>query len=270
MGRNNRGQVTIFIIAGIALIAIILLLLLLRSGSKPGTGGSPETNAETFLQTCLQDSVSEAVNVIEKQGGYANPQFYLDFKFTNEPAPVKIAYLCYTDNYNEHCVDQEPMLFQHVKEEIKNYISQDVENCFSGQSGLTSSLSKEGYVVEVRHKIGDFNLDISRNQISVKINGELVLTKSGETKKEKDFNVKVSSGLYDILMFPVQEILRKKTSSLSCYFDSAGYGLLYDEFNIQPTTLGNGTEIYTIEYKKTKEMFRFAVRSCIERSGYGA
>jgi len=270
MGRNKRAQVTIFIIAGIALIAIILLLLLLKGGKNPDTGGSGEGNSNSFLQTCLEDSITEAVGVIGENGGYITPEFPLNIKLVGESVPRNISYLCYTSLYNAPCTIQEPMLFKHIEKEVKEYIKHDVDNCFSGTSGLTASLSDKGHVVAVRYKPGDFDLSIKRNQISVKINGELTLTKGDQTKKEKDFKVSVNSGLYDMLMYPIQEILNRKSSSLTCFFDDSAHGLLYSEFIVYPTILGNGTEIYGVEHKKSREKFIFAVRSCVERGGYGA
>lgn len=265
--RNKKAQVTIFIITGIALIAIILLLLLLKGGKDPDTGGSGEGNSNSFLQTCLEDSITEAIELIGENGGYITPEFPLSIKLEGESVPRNISYLCYTSLDNTPCTIQEPMLFKHVESEIKEYIRQDVDNCFGA---LGTKYTDEKYVVAVRYKPGDFDLSIKRNQISVKINGELTLTKGDQTKKEKDFKIGVNSQLYDILMYPVSEILNRKTSSISCFFDDSAYGLLYNEFSVHPTILGNGIEIYSVEHKKSLEKFRFAVRSCVEKGGYGA
>jgi hypothetical protein len=265
---KNKAQVTIFIIVGIIIIALILLFLFLRSRTGPSPGGQPETSPSAFLETCLKDTIFEAVDLISVQGGYANPpNLSIGFKFTDEPSLIQTAYLCFSENHNQRCVNQEPMLFQHIEDEIKEYIKPEVENCFNK---LGKSLETAGYTVEARHKAGDFNVELKKGLVDVKINGELTLTKTRETKTEKNFGFTVPSSIFQLTSI-VHEIVKQQ--SVYCGFRVDGFLIFYRKFNpqinIDTYTKTDSTVIYRIEDEKTKERFRFAIKSCTRPPGFG-
>jgi len=47
-----------------------------------------------------------------------------------------------------------------------------------------------------------------------------------------------------------------------CYAEISGIMLAYPEFSISLTKTDDLSKIYVVENKKSKEVFRFAVRSC--------
>jgi len=270
--KNKSGQTTIFIIIGILIVAAVLLFFILKNNNGPQTPSVPsESGTKSFLQNCIESKVYDAVGIIGEHGGYidlANSGLkHKEFLLQENPSPIDIVYLCYTEGYSTQCTNQEPLLLNKVTEEIKEYINQTVDKCVSD---LGISLDDQGYVVDMQYNPGDFNLSLSRGRINLNVNANIALTKADEVRRETEFNLRFDSGIYDIIMFPVSSILRKKTSSISCYFDAAGYSLFYNEFIVKPTVFGSGEEVYTIENKKTNERFVFAVRSCISPSGYGA
>lgn len=264
--KMKRGQVTIFVILAIVIVVVIALFLLFSRDKTPETGGQPEVSAESFLDVCLKEELQKTVELISERGGKVNPEFYIDFKYTEDDLPTRIRYLCYTSDDHAPCVNQDPMIFDSIEQEIKSELEEVVESCFFD---LQTSLSKEGYAVEGRYAQGDFDLNISEDFVSLKINAELTLTKGEERTVRKDFEVETRSKLFDILMFPVEEIIRRKAASTSCNFDSAGYELFYPRFEIDVANAGDGVEIYSITQKESNEEFRFAVRSCATPGGYG-
>src|SRR3989344_3008285 len=108
-GENNkRGQVTIYVIIAIFIIAIILFLLLLIKQKgldiilpKP----SIQTPSE-YIEKCARDSAQEAIEIMLPQGGYLNPENYRIYNKN------KVAYLCYNHNFYQPCITQEPAYFQ--------------------------------------------------------------------------------------------------------------------------------------------------------------
>lgn len=259
MKEGRKAQVTIFIIAAVVLVAIILLFLVFRKDIIPTDGGNDEvTSPGSFLETCIKDSVYEAILDIEEQGGYINPPKSFNFKFTNEPTSVKIGYLCYTDENKTKCINQAPMLFSHVEKEIKDYTNPVIERCFEN---LISKYTNEGYAIEVKHKPGDFSVEIKRKLIDIKINGELILTKTNETTKINNFEVKVPAKIYDLIVV-AQRIINDEMST--CNFDISNYFKLYPKYDIELTQAPDFSEIYTIKYQDSPERFRFAIRGCTE------
>ena len=259
---KKRGQVTIFIIVGIVIIGIVALFFLFRSGVViPGIGEKPEKNPNIFLQSCIEDKVKEAVEIISSQGGYINNSLNKTFLFKDETSPTDISYLCYNQNDYLPCINQEPMLIQHLENEMHDYISDDVRNCFNNK--LTKSLDKQGYVVDATYR--DFEVALMRGKIIIEIDAELTLTKTEETSKQEDFKIIIPSRFYDTALV-VREIIKKETEI--CNFDYGGYMVLYPEWKIDKFVASDSTKIYTIKHKDTAEKFRFSIRGCVIPPGY--
>ena len=253
--KKNKAQITIFVIAGILIISTIALFFLFRSEVAPKIGGKSEINPNGFLGSCIEDKIKQAIGIISSQGGYIKNPLNKTFKFEGEKAFTDISYLCYNQNYYFPCVNQEPMLIQHLKKEIKDYIRDDVEKCFDD---LTSSLEKQGYVVDAKYK--GFEIRLMEKKVVVEINGELILTKSGETTKQENFKIIIPSRIYDLAIV-AQEIVSQEARF--CNFDYLGFMAFYPKFNINKFKTGDSTTIYTIEHKNSKEKFRFAIRGCV-------
>ncbi|MCK5043634.1 hypothetical protein KAR52_01365 [Candidatus Pacearchaeota archaeon] len=253
---NKKGQVVIFIILGIILVAVIALFLIFGEKIIPEMGLGKEINPASFLDACMKDKIEESVKLISMQGGSANPELYKTFRFEGEKDFTNISYLCYTQNYYLSCINQEPMLIQHLKSEIKTSISDEVKTCFDD---LTSSLERQNYVVYAKYH--GFDIELMGGKIIVEIDGELVLTKSGETsKQEEKFKIIVPSKFYDLALV-AQEITSQEAEY--CHFEHLGYMFFYPKFHIDIFGTSDSVKIYTIEHEDSKERFRFAIRTCV-------
>ncbi len=253
---NNKGQVTIFIILAIVVVAVVFLFFMLRSqGIVPDIGGGKEINPESFLETCLKDKVREGLQMISEQGGSINPELNLKFKFQEEGYYKDISYLCYTESYYKPCINQNPVLINSMEDEIKDYISQDVEFCFDD---LTTTLQDQGYVVEVRKK--GFNVNLIPVEIRVDIDAEITLTKTDVSSIQDDFSFRIPSRIYELSSL-AQEIVSQEARF--CNFNYIGYMVFYPEYDIDKLKTSDSTIIYTLEYKGSVEKFRFAVKGCI-------
>lgn len=256
---GKKGQVTIFIIIGIVIVSAVVLFFVIQGGVKIPGIGTGEKNPNSFLESCLEDSIKEATRTLSLHGGYIEPELYKNFKFENED-PMKIGYLCYTPEDYIQCVNQEPMLIKHLKEEIYDYIYDDVKNCFNS---LTSSLDSQGYAVDTNYR--NFEIDLNDNDIIVNIDAEVTLTKSGETTTQENFEVAVQSKFYELVSV-AQEIVNKET--INCEFNVADIGS-YPEFDINKHKTADSSIIYTIKHEDSDEEFRFAVRGCVMPPGFG-
>jgi hypothetical protein len=252
---KNKGQMSIFIIAGISIIVILSLLFIYRGELIPQLNYKKETNPNFFLDSCIENKIKEAVEIISSQGGYINNNLTKKFKFENEEYFTNISYLCYTHNYYLPCINQEPMLIQHLKNEIKGFISKEVKNCFDS---LSLDLEKKGNVVDAIYN--GFDIDLTEGKIIVEIFGKITLTKSGETSKQDEFKIIVPSKFYNLAIV-AQEIISQEAKF--CHFENLGFMLFYPKFNIDVFKTGDLTTIYTLEHKDSKEKFRFAIRTCI-------
>lgn len=265
---ENKAQVTVFIIIAILLVAAVVLVFLLMGDVDPGTTGKLETNPNAFLKECLEDSLREGLELISMRGGSLDPTIYKTFGFEGEEV-VDIAYLCYNHNYYQKCVNQQPLIIQHLKGEIKDYLLENnpdetdyVDDCFRN---LESTLYNAGYEVEVNRVRDDFDIGLMNKKVIIDIKGELRLTKSGETSRHEDFKLTYPSRFYDVAVV-AQEITSQEARF--CNFETLGFMLFYYKFHIDKFTTGDATRIYTVEHKDTKEKFRFAIRSCAPLPGF--
>lgn len=253
--KDIRGQITIFIIIGILIISIIVLFLLFRKGvvpEVPGTG--TEENPNTFLESCIKDKLEENIRIISANGGYIENKLHLNLD--NE----KISFLCYTDNYYTPCINQEPMLIQHLKEEIKNSVANDVRSCFDK---MAENLDKKGYSVNAKYN--NFDVNLIPKKVVIDIYAELTLTKSGETTNKENFRIVLPSVIYDLAVVS-QEIVSQEAKY--CNFESLGFMILYPEFKIDRFKTGDLNTIYTVTHRKTEDKFKFAVRGCVMPPGF--
>ena len=259
--RNKSGQVTIFIVAGILIVAIVLLFFFLNSKEDEPPQGT--TSPESILETCLKQDVYDAVDLISMQGGYAKiPQLNVSYKFDNEQ-PSKIAYLCYTSG-EENCIPTYGLIFTHMKEEISTQIEDMVHDCFTS---IGQELDSQGFTVDATYN--GFEFDIEYKKLIVKIKGEMTTTKADKTITKKDIEVEFPSGLYEILVFPVQDIINAEAYFEDCYFDHVLYEtLIHPGLDVNKEQLSSGPRIYTITDEQTKERYRFAVRSCVRGAGW--
>lgn len=263
LSKNRHAQVTIFIILAIVVIAIIFLVIILTRDSGPSDSTTQGSNAKIFMTNCVKDSILEAVNLIETQGGYVNLLEHENIKFSFEnQSEETIAYLCYYQGDYLPCVNQEPVLIEHLKNEIKDYINRDVEFCFDD---LTKTLEEQGYLVNVRYRQGDFEVVLQEGRVLVNVNAELTLTKTDESFTERDFGVNIPSKIYDMAVVS-QRIINEEV--LNCDFDFGEYTQLYKDYEIESETASDQSRIYTIKHIESPEIFRFAVRGCVTPPGY--
>lgn len=258
---NNKSQVTIFVIAGLIVIAIIIIFFILSGSLEPSLEGEkPEINPNIFLENCIEDKVRDTTNLIGLQGGYVEPEFYRNFKFKEE-ALGEIAYLCYNQNFYLPCINQEALLIKHLDEEIEEEISEEVRYCFDE---LGKSLEKQGYTVNARYK--GFDLELITRKIILNYDASLTLTKTGETTKHNNFRVIVPTRFYDIAIV-AQEIVAQE--SRFCNFDAVGFMIFYPDFKVEKFRTGDSETIYKIIHRTSKEEFRFATRGCVIPPGIG-
>jgi hypothetical protein len=251
---KNRGQISIFIIIGIAIIAFIALVFFYSSGLLPLIGSGKEINPNSFLQSCLEGKMRESMDLILVNGGYTQSNFYFKFKFDGENYQ-NISYLCYTENYYIQCINQEPMFITHLENEIKNYVNEDVQNCFEN---LVSELKKQDYIVDASYD--RFDVGLSPKQANLDIKGKITYAKTEETLRQENFAVSMPTRLYELGIVS-QEILNQEAEF--CNFDYNGFMLLHPEFDIDKFRTGDSIMLYRIKDKKSNELIQFAVRSCV-------
>lgn len=242
---GKKGQVTIFII--IAVLVIALGILIYMFWPKIITSISKETkNPSIFIEECMEEVIEDAVENLSLQGGSVNPKAY--YFYENN----KIEYLCYTNQYYRPCVVQQPMLLQHVQSEILNDIKEETVNCFNS---MKQSYKTKGYEVEMRE--GNTTVEILPNKIVTTFGYEMVL-KKGETERYENFKVTLDNNLYRLIA-----IANSIISFESVYGDveTTTYMNFYHDLKVQKIKQLDESTIYILTDKNDGNVFQFASRS---------
>lgn len=255
---NKKAQVTIFIIIAILLVAAIGLFFIARDITIQKGGATPEVSS-LFIQTCVDDSLREAVQKISSQGGYIENNFSIRFKFNDEEDYSYISYLCYINGLFSPCINQEPMLINHLSEEIEKAISEDVEKCFSDYA---IGLEQQGY--EVQKSYNGFNITLAPEKIILAIDGEITTEKAEEIIILKDIKSIFLSKFYDLSII-AQDIVNKESSN--CNYEQLNEMLINPDISIDKFRTGDFILIYRITHKQSKEVFKFAIRGCVLPAG---
>jgi len=248
----KRSQVTIFIILALILVVGIVLIFVLIK--KPEIQIEDVKNPQAYIESCTHDAVEEAIDILSEQGGDISPKGSTMFRGKN------ITYLCYNANYYAPCINQRPLLIEHIQDEITNYITPKVENCFQS---LKKELEKKNYIVE----IGEMELktELQTEQVSVNINRDFKMSNRDTTREFKNFKMNLVYPIYEML-----KVAMKITNQEAefCNFDILSFMIFYPEYDVSKFRPGNSDVIYQIRDKTTNQEFKFAIRSCALPPGF--
>jgi hypothetical protein len=249
---SKKGQVTIFIIIGIIIVALGVLIYSFYPQIKSALGGE-EKNPPAYIQACIEDEITDAVDKLSLQGGSLNPESYIMFDDS------KVEYLCYTADYYANCIVQQPLLKKHIESEIKTDIQSKVENCFNM---MKESYEKKGYTADL--KTGEERVELLPKRVAATFNYSLTLTK-GDTQKYDSFVVAVSNNLYELVAIATSIIEWETTLGDA---DVANLMTYYHNLKVEKNLRESGEKIYVLTDRNTGDKFQFAVRSQAWPAGY--
>lgn len=255
--KSKRGQVSVFIIIGVVIVAGVVFYFLLAGKKAPVISKPVLTDPEILIEKCAEDAAVEAIEIMLPQGGYLNPENYKLYNNT------KVQYLCYTTLFYQTCINQEPLYIKHLQDEITGYITPKIEDCFSD---LKSNLEQEGYTV----KVADMKVStaLSKGSVKISIDRDFRMNKQETAKIIEKFESVFNSPVYKMGIL-AQEIANEEAKY--CYFEYVGYMLLYPDMSISKKHVGQGSsagKIYTITDKDSKKVLNMAVRSCEVPAGF--
>ena len=214
---KKRGQVTVFIILGILVLAVIGLLFYFR-GSIFKTELEDES-AERFVSAriepikevvreCVGSKLMEGVRLVSWQGGYFDPSFYkdvcVDYDFDSEKClrNISVSYSCLSDS------NKLPLL-SGISEQISLFMSdakqrEDLENC------IESSFSKfESEGLTLDYSFLNFNLkdpNIFPKKIRQDMTFPVEIKRSKYSTNIRDLSMDLNSNLFGVYMIAVDVV----------------------------------------------------------------
>ncbi len=245
---KKRGQVSIFIIVALVIVGIIVATFFF-----PGINVfASDLNPSSFLRGCVEGEVEGTLEVLRNQGGYLNPESYVDYQGN------RIQYLCFTSENYVPCVVQQPLLVKHVEKEIKGRVKPVATQCVDL---LKKEYEKQGY--EVRITPGDVNVSVVPGNIVVDFVSPMTITKESTQTFEK-FAISMESELYDLLSISMSIIEFEAVFGDS---ETSSYLQYYPDLRIDKTKR-NGDTIYKLTNVVSEDEFTFASRSLVWPQGY--
>ncbi|MBI3334679.1 hypothetical protein HYZ97_04275 [Candidatus Pacearchaeota archaeon] len=253
MSQKRKGQATLFIIIALAIVAVALLLFLYFRPNGISVTQDVVSNPEAYLASCIEPDVREQLEPIGAQGGYLNPEGYLTYQGTN------IKYLCYTTQYYQTCVVQQPLIKEHVEEELTGALSESVNECVQA---LIDEYERRGYSVSS----GSVSHDVSiiPHSITLSITAPMTVTK--ETSRTfNSFSAEIPSEFYDLLITATSIIdFESKLGDA----ETLVYTQAYPDLEVRKVKLSDGSKVYTVTDIESEEFFTFASRSLAWPPGY--
>jgi len=248
--KSKRSQITIFIIIAVLIVAAAVLIYFIYPKIKTSTTSDSPT---TFIQSCIEDELKKNTEKVSLQGGSINPELYIQYQGEN------VEYICYTNEYYKKCVVQEPSLKSHIESEIKEAIKTKVQGCFNS---VEDEYRKKGYQVSLTRK--DYDVEIQPKRIMVNFDYELILNK-GASSKYNNFKVSINNNLYNFLIISNRIIEWEVQYGDS---DITSYMNYYTWLKAEKIRKTDGTKIYILTDRNSKDKFQFASRSVVIAPGY--
>lgn len=248
--QNKRGQLMLFIIIAAIIVALALFFLFIRKPEKKLS--ERVLNPEAYLQDCINIALEPMVKTLASQGGYlelGNCIFYRN---------ICRHYLCYTTIPYTPCVNQEPLLKEHIELILKEKLQQDnvVSNCFRK---FSEAASKQGYDVSIC-STPLFSVNLTKSKVNVPIECEITLRKGEETKRFEKMNPFLEWPLYEFVIL-AKEIINDEITNTD--FDPVAYMLSHYWVEIEKFRTSDDSKIYTLRERASGKEFVFAVRNYV-------
>lgn len=252
---QRRGQITIFVILGIVIFFGAILIYYYYPTIRTWIGGQM-SSPESYLKSCIEPELSKGVELLSKQGGYANPEGYAMYRGN------KIKYLCYTSQYYRPCVVQEPFIKNRFEKELSQIMQVKAKDCVDK---LMNYYREKEYDVKLDGPVNS-EIKIEYKRMILNISAPMTISKK-ETLSFKNFEIVKPSEMYHILMV-ANTIVSYETAYGTV--ETTMFTLLYPNLKVRKMRLSNDdSKIYTVENVITKEKFSFALRSIAWPGGLG-
>jgi len=183
VGMSRKGQISLFIIIGIVILAGVILFFSFRQTQVEEVQVYNIEGIQPFVESCLTNSVKDAINLISLQGGVLVPQDFLQTEYAT------IDYVV-----NEDVKSLVPI--SSIEADISRYVDDAVKECTNN-----FNVFAERGITVYDEEVSATSV-ISENGVLVVINYPLRVQVGGTTRNYEQFKVDVLSNLknaYDIV-----------------------------------------------------------------------
>ena len=247
---TKRGQVALFVIVGIVMVVGVIAAIIFMGRS--GTSISIEKNPRGYIEKCVEDVVEKSVNKMLANGGEASPSRFIMYQ------GAKWNYLCHTADDYEPCINLHPLLELRIEDEIVDDTSDEIHDCFDT---MMEDLEDKGF--SVSGGATRYDVDLRPGVVAVNLRRSVEISKDGETRSFENFDVRVGSSLYELILVS-RDIVRDEIEF--CAFDYVWAMSNYPRYKIRRIGY-DFAKIYMVQDRFSGDEFKFATRSCVAPIG---
>lgn len=246
---EKKGQITVFVIIGIVIVALIVLLYSFRSQIPvPFAQANLQDemqSARAQIQECLKNSAMEPIEKIGLQGGYLStpPGSYRLF---NDSA---VSYLCYNQVGKNTCTNR-MLTIENMQNELSNAIEEAVPECL--EIDISNSIE---FTPPDDYKV---TTEIQPSKVIITLNYAVTLVdpKTGDELSEDKFVSALNAPLGDLYNVAM-DIVDSEASAGR--FDVLSYVLSkMSKYTIYPHK-PYPDKIYQIKLREGSYMFQMAI-----------
>ena len=244
---KKRGQVSLFVIIGVLVVAVIILLFYFRGEIAEGLGiGDVEKQLEVKLQgvsqhigDCIEDESANSLQKLALNGGTYDPAETITY--------LNVDYRVLCRNMENGCVAN-PL----VKKTVEDMIKKDMEE------RLNVCINLGAFEGDAELIIGERKLDVSINEESVRFDLDMPVKIIKDTYQHE---LKVFTKIINVPLFKTIEVVNDviNVESTGLDFNPVTYGqskLSSVEVGVQKPY---PNEIYTVEVDESGYLFYFVV-----------
>ncbi|MFA5019544.1 MAG: hypothetical protein WC533_00415 [Candidatus Pacearchaeota archaeon] len=260
LNKSKKGQVTVFIIIAVVIVGLLILFFAFTDSGRGIVNRvfGIEYDVNSNLKNCIEKNpqIKNSIDVILSQGGSANPEhaYMHDGK--------KLEYLCYTNEYYKTCTMQKPLLLQGIEKEAKDAVKDEIIGCINQ---VEKELKASGYSVASGNI--NFTLEFVPSEIKFIIDYPITISRSETSARfDSPFEVSVKSNYYDLIMISTSILNYEARFGNS---DPVVYMAMYPNIRVEMLKQGDGSTLYYVSDRDSKESFNFAVKSLVFPVGYG-
>lgn len=243
--RGKKGQLTIFIVIAILIVAGVALFFVFRDNLKGDKGISQEFQPiYDYVLSCIEETTLKGVKIISSNGGYYE-------------IPPRIVFEYFTDDYPFYYYNNEIHLpsIEEVEIELEKYLSENLKYCIDFET-----FEEQGYIIQ--DKEVSVSLDLDDEEIITKIDYPLIISKADESVEIREFKINVNSKIKENVGLSLRIVedysVNPGEICLTClenYFIDTGFHV-YSEF------ISNNPDVilFSIEDLNSENKWRFVVQ----------
>ncbi len=202
---NKRGQVTLFIIIAIVIIAAIAFIIFLQKNIiGRGIPSSDVAEIKQYFSDCFETKTKEGIIFLGKQGGYYSLDGIESINFLDEET-------VYYWKADQNLVPS----YETTQNELNNYLNNNVIDCFSSTSFSEYEIIREECAID----------SIVSEMVSVEFNCPITIKKDESSSTIESFSINFEAPVKKLLDVSNQIIDEYREESeyfcITCYDDIA-------------------------------------------------